>query len=105
MTALWAGSLPDLTAPGHPGWKEKVFSGRTVYTSLPAEGLLMAESRGTASGLYHEGRVDLRLTPWLNWSWKVGNVLEGVNEREKSGDDYPARIYVVAKGGVAFWRT
>ena len=105
MTALWAGSLPDLTAPGHPGWKEKVFSGRTVYTPLPGEGLLMAESRGTASGLYHEERVDLRLTPWLNWSWKVGNVLEGVNEREKSGDDYPARIYVVAKGGVAFWRT
>lgn len=105
VTALWAGSLPDLTAPGHPGWKEKVFSGRTVYTPLPAEGLLMAESRGTASGLYHEGRVDLRLTPWLKWSWKVDNVLEGVNEREKSGDDYPARIYVVAKGGVAFWRT
>ncbi|HCU68039.1 MAG TPA: hypothetical protein DGF30_02170 [Desulfomicrobium sp.] len=105
VTALWAGSLSDLTAPGHPGWKEKVFSGRTVYTPLPAEGLLMAESRGTASGLYHEGRVDLRLTPWLNWSWKVGNVLEGVNERDKSGDDYPARIYVVAKGGVAFWRT
>ncbi|GAB6112143.1 DUF3047 domain-containing protein [Desulfomicrobium salsuginis] len=105
VTALWAGSLPDLTAPDHPGWKEKVFAGRTVYTPLPAEGLLMAESWGTASGLFHEGRVDLRLTPWLNWSWKVENVLAGVNEREKSGDDYPARIYVVAKGGIAFWKT
>lgn len=104
VTAL-AGSLPSLTAPGHPGWKEKVFAGRTVYTPVPEEGLLMADSRGTASGLFHEETIDLRRTPWLNWSWKVANVLEGVNEREKSGDDYPARIYVVAKGGIAFWKT
>ncbi len=100
-----AQELPSLTAPGLPGWEEKEFEGRTAYTPLPQEGLLMAESRGSASGLFHEGKVDLRRTPWLNWSWKVGNVLEGVNEREKAGDDYPARIYVVAKGGVAFWKT
>jgi hypothetical protein len=65
----------------------------------------MAESRGTASGLFREGTIDLTSTPWLNWSWKVENVLSGLNEREKSGDDYPARIYVVAKGGIAFWKT
>ena len=103
--AAGAQELPGLTVPGHPGWQEKVFAGRTAYTALPDEGLLKAESAGSASGLYHEGRIDLRRTPWLNWSWKVGNVLDGVNEREKSGDDYPARIYVVAKGGVAFWKT
>ena len=101
----WALVLPSLTAPGHPGWEEKEFEGRTVYTPLPEEGLLMAESHGTASGLFHEGTIDLAATPWLNWSWKLENVLSGLNEREKSGDDYPARIYVVAKGGIAFWRT
>ena len=97
--------LPSLSAPGHPGWKEKEFAGRTAYTPLPEAGLLMAESRGAASGLFHEKTVDLRRTPWLNWSWKVENVLSGVDERAKSGDDYPARIYVVAKGGLAFWKT
>jgi hypothetical protein len=103
--AVGAGVLPSLYAPGHPGWKEKEFAGRTVYTPLPEEKLLLAESDGAASGLFFEQAVDLRATPWLNWSWKVENVLEGVNEREKAGDDYAARIYVVAKGGLAFWKT
>jgi hypothetical protein len=100
--SAWALELPNLSAPGHPGWEEKEFEGRTVYTPLPEEGLLMAESHGAASGLFHERTIDLTATPWLNWSWKVENVLAGLNEREKSGDDYPARIYVVAKGGIAF---
>jgi hypothetical protein len=97
--------LPSVYAPGHPGWKEKKFAGRTVYTPLPEEKLLLAESDGAASGLFFEQAVDLLATPWLNWSWKVENVLVGVNEREKPGDDYAARIYVVAKGGLAFWKT
>jgi hypothetical protein len=103
--SAWALELPNLSAPGHPGWEEKEFEGRTVYTPLPEKGLLMAESHGAASGLFHERTIDLTATPWLNWSWKVENVLAGLNEREKSGDDYPARIYVVAKGGIAFWKT
>ncbi|PKN43411.1 MAG: hypothetical protein CVU60_01735 [Deltaproteobacteria bacterium HGW-Deltaproteobacteria-18] len=100
-----AGVLPEIYAPGHPGWKEKEFAGRTVYTPQQQEKLLLAESNGTASGLFFEQSIDLRETPWLNWSWKVENVLQGINEREKGGDDYPARIYVVAKGGLAFWNT
>lgn len=100
-----AGVLPEIYAPGHPGWKEKEFAGRTVYTPQQREKLLLAESNGTASGLFFEQSIDLRETPWLNWSWKVDNVLQGINEREKGGDDYPARIYVVAKGGLAFWNT
>lgn len=105
VCAAWAGTLPPLYVPGHPGWKEKVFAGRTVYTPLTQDKLLLAESDGAASGLYFEQAVDVRATPWLNWSWKVENVLVGVNEREKAGDDYAARIYVVAKGGLAFWKT
>lgn len=99
------GPLPPLVEPGHVGWDEKVFSGRTVYTALPGQGLLLAESDAAASGLFREQRIDLLATPWLNWSWKVENVLQGVDERHKSGDDYPARIYVVVKGGLAFWKT
>lgn len=98
-----AASLDGLLQPGHPGWQVKEFSGRTVYT--PDEGMLLAESNGTASGLWHEERIDLRATPYLCWSWKVAGVLDGVNEREKQGDDYPARVYVVVRGGLAFWQT
>jgi len=97
--------LPSLSAPGHPGWKEKEFKGQTVYTPLPAQSLLQADSGGTASGLFCERTVDLRSTPWLGWTWKVDQTLSGLNEREKKGDDYAARVYVVDKGGLAFWKT
>jgi hypothetical protein len=99
--------LPALTTPGHIGWRERQFAGQTEYRAVK-EGtrtLLLASSRGTASGLYYERRIDLRRTPVLNWSWKVKTVLQGVDERKKSGDDFPARVYVVVRGGLAFWRT
>lgn len=89
------------------GWESKSFAGKTEYTLVETNGrrALRAVSRATASGIYREIAVDLKRTPFLNWSWKVNNVLEGVNERSKSGDDYPARVYVVVSGGVFFWKT
>ena len=94
-----AGDLSD--------WQTKSFKGETRYTFDGKSGrrALFADSRGAASGLYREIRVDLTRTPWLNWSWRVDQVLSGVNERDKSGDDYPARVYVVISGGAAFWKT
>lgn len=97
----------EFSAGDLSGWEKESFSGETEYTLVEKEGrrVLQAESRGTASGLYREIRVDLNRTPYLNWSWRVANVLEGVNERTKTGDDYPARVYVVVSGKVFFWRT
>lgn len=95
-------SAGDLT-----GWETKSFQGETRYAFDGKSGqrALFADSRGTASGLYREIRVDLKRTPFLNWSWRVDRVLDGVDERGKAGDDYPARVYVVASGGAAFWKT
>ncbi|QQS53628.1 MAG: DUF3047 domain-containing protein [Candidatus Competibacteraceae bacterium] len=89
------------------GWQTKSFQGETRYTFDGKSGqrALFADSRGGASGLYREIRVDLKRTPFLNWSWRVDRVLEGVDERGKAGDDYPARVYVVVSGGLAFWKT
>ena len=89
------------------GWKTKSFAGETQYQLVEKDGrrVLQADSKGTASGLYREISVDLERTPYLNWSWRVNNVLTGVDERTKAGDDYPARVYVVVSGGVVFWRT
>jgi len=88
-------------------WQTKSFKGETRYTFDDRSGqrALFADSQGTASGLYREIRVDLNRTPWLNWSWRVDDVLKGVDERSKAGDDYPARVYVVVSGGAAFWKT
>lgn len=94
-----AGDLKD--------WQAKSFQGETRYTINDAGGqrALFADSQGAASGLYRAIRVDLRRTPWLNWSWRVDQVLDGVDERSKGGDDYPARVYVVVSGGTALWKT
>jgi len=88
-------------------WQNKTFKGETRYTFDDKTGqrALFADSQGAASGLYREIRVDLNRTPWLNWSWRVDKVLNGVDERSKAGDDYPARVYVVVSGGAAFWKT
>lgn len=89
------------------GWETESFSGDTEYTLVEKDGrrVLRAVSQGTASGLYREIGVDLNRTPYLNWTWQVANVLEGIDERSKSGDDYPARVYVVVSGKLFFWRT
>lgn len=94
-----AGDLQD--------WQTKSFEGETRYRFDDKSGrrALFAESDKSASGLYREIEVDLNRTPWLNWSWRVDKVLDGVDERSKAGDDYPVRVYVVVSGGAAFWKT
>ena len=88
-------------------WKKKSFQGETSYHVVTQDGrqVLKAESKGTASGLVREMRVDLEKLPYLNWSWRVNDVLTGIDERTKAGDDYPARVYVIVSGGIVFWRT
>ena len=89
------------------GWEEKVFSGKTLYETVRQDGrtVLRATSRGTASGLYRELRVDLEKTPILNWTWRVDATLGDADERTRAGDDYSARIYVVRSHPVFLWRT
>ncbi len=89
------------------GWEEKIFKGKTHY-QLEDDNqakVLHAESNSGASGMVREITVDLNKTPILNWSWRVSNHLKNLDERSKSGDDYPARIYIVVSGGFAFWKT
>jgi hypothetical protein len=56
--------------------------------------VLRAESERAASGLYRPLDLDPRVYRRLSWRWKVDNVLVKGDARKKSGDDYPARIYV-----------
>ncbi|MDX1593597.1 MAG: DUF3047 domain-containing protein [Gammaproteobacteria bacterium] len=90
------------TADGILSWEVERFVGETRYTldrdaSRPA---IRAESDGTASALLREIDVDLSRRPVLEWSWKVGNLLQGVDETTKAGDDYPARVYVLFRTGL-----
>ena len=89
------------------GWEHKSFKGETRYELQALDGIvvLKADSQAAGSGLFKEQRIDLEKTPFLNWSWRIASRLSGLKEQSKSGDDYAARIYVVVKGGLAFWQT
>jgi hypothetical protein len=99
--------LGDFSCNRLDGWEHKSFKGETWYQLQTQDGVtvLKAESHAAGSGLFKEQHIDLDKTPILNWSWRIANRLNGLNEQSKSGDDYAARIYVVVKGGLAFWQT
>ncbi|MDW3094057.1 MAG: DUF3047 domain-containing protein [Gammaproteobacteria bacterium] len=89
------------------GWDQKSFNGETLYEIENQEGLrfLRAISDMSASAFYKKVKVDLNNVPYLNWSWKVDKPLKRLNEQTKAGDDYAARVYVIARQGLAPWRT
>jgi len=100
-------NISDFANEQLQGWERKSFEGTTQY-QVAQEGnlsILKATSRDAASGVAKRMRVDLQQTPFLNWTWRIGNQLQGVNEQSKSGDDYPARLYVVVDGGLIPWNS
>ena len=58
---------------------------------------LRAESNASASGLILKKEFNVFEYPKLKWRWKISNVYLKGNAEEKSGDDYPLRIYVIFK--------
>jgi len=83
------------------GWEKEIFSGETTYemSSFNGKKALKASSQRAASGLLLQKRIDLLDTPYLNWSWLITKRLPPLDERSKTGDDYAARVYIVAKSG------
>ncbi len=61
------------------------------------ESYLKAESRASASGIIFKVKFSVFEYPKVKWRWKVSNVFEKGNAKEKSGDDYPLRIYIIFK--------
>lgn len=92
-------------AAAFTGWMEQAFTGKAKTRYQTSSEAVEAHCKASASGLKREGRIDLAETPVLRWRWKISNTYEGIREREKSGDDFPARVYVVLDGGWAVWRT
>ena len=81
-------------------WEVEEFEGETRYRVVEVDGrrVVEADSAATASSLYLEREIDLTETPILEWSWRIEKPLAVDDERIKDGDDFAARIYVVAPG-------
>ena len=89
-----------------PGWETKIFQKETIYKATVQNSIpcIQASSKGTASGMIYKIEFDPKEHPVLNWQWKVDNIISKGDARTKSGDDYPARIYVVFPS-MFFWQT
>ena len=104
LIALPAHAEPLVLAWPSPGddrgWEIEEFEGQTRYRVVELDGrrVLEADSVATASSLYLEREIDLTATPILEWSWRIEKPLAVDDERIKDGDDYAARVYVVAPG-------
>lgn len=106
-----AGALPGPPDPfpdaSLENWSQKEFEGRSEYRLGQRDGVrvLEASTDGAASILYKRDAIDLRATPVVHWQWRVDDVYSHGNEKQRDGDDFTARLYVVAKTGPLPWQT
>jgi hypothetical protein len=88
-----------LPAPGSDAWEHVRFPSverATEYRVEPEQGALRAVSRCGASALVLPlDGLDLERTPLLRWRWRIVRLPLVGDERERSGDDFAARVYVM----------
>ena len=102
----------QFASQGLEGWEAVEFNEETEYQLKHGKGadgieskVLHATSKAAASGMFRKMKVDINQYPYLNWSWKVNVALNDLEEEEKKGDDYAARLYVLVSDGWFFWQT
>ncbi|MDT6963770.1 MULTISPECIES: DUF3047 domain-containing protein [unclassified Cupriavidus] len=92
---VFSAAKPGDALPG--GWQNRpVVSGKTPtrYALVAQKGttVLQADASSAASGLVHEGDVDLSKTPVVEWRWKVAAPIPGADNKVGDKEDAPARL-------------
>lgn len=62
-----------------------------------SKSFLVAAADNSASGIINMRTFNIYKTPIIKWKWKITNIYQAGDEKKKSGDDYPLRVYVVFK--------
>ena len=83
-------------------WKPLTFPKIPRHTtySIQKDGeksFLVAKADNSASAIRCTRSFNIYDTPIIKWKWKISNVYIRGDEKKKSGDDYPLRIYVLFK--------
>lgn len=89
-------------SPGSPlpaQWQPLTFKKierHTLYRVVTDSGntVIKANSRNSASGLIRKVSIDSQKFPYISWRWKISSVYAKGDVTRKSGDDYPARVYI-----------
>ena len=98
---LVVGNFSQAT-PGGPlpqEWKPLIFEKIKKHTEYEmvedgSQVVVKAVSHQSSSGLTREITIDPQEYPVIEWRWKVENILQNGDVTQKSGDDYPARLYI-----------
>lgn len=80
-------------------WKPFLFKNiehHTQYSLVKDNGVTVvkAVSDNAASGIIRKITIDPEKYPIIEWRWKVSNVYAKGDVTQKSGDDFPARLYI-----------
>ncbi len=69
----------------------------TQYTLVADEAtvVLRAQANASMATLVHPLKVDPNHLSFISWRWKISNLLSKADINTKSGDDFPARVYVL----------
>lgn len=69
----------------------------TRYALVGDEGrvVLRADADASMASLVHPLRIEPAAFTFLQWQWKVPRLIDGADITSKTGDDFPARIYVL----------
>jgi Protein of unknown function (DUF3047) len=98
------GAFSHETIGGLPsGWKPLTFPKIKTYTRyalVPDDGRIVvrADASASASGLITAVNIDPHAYPLIRWRWKIANLIAHADLTRKSGDDYPARLYINFRG-------
>ena len=82
------------------GWQPLTFENIPTHTQYELvedddQVVVKAVSQQSASGMKREITIDPKEHPIVAWRWKVKNILQHGDVTKKSGDDYPARLYIM----------
>jgi hypothetical protein len=88
-------------------WQPLYFDNIDRYSTYEiADGVLTISSNNSASGIIFDTEFALEENLWVEWTWKVEDILQGGDAARKSGDDYAVRIYILFPydpQAVGFW--
>ncbi|SMC96405.1 Protein of unknown function [Desulfocicer vacuolatum DSM 3385] len=97
MVGHFSAASPEEILPR--GWEPMEFkkiTNHTSYVLIRDDGTMVikAHSNSSSSGLMRRISIDPMQYPVVSWRWKTRNMLKKGDVTLKSGDDYPARIYI-----------
>ncbi len=81
------------------GWQKLTFPSiekHSSYSIVSNNNILVvkAVSHGGASGISKKVDIDPAQFPIIKWRWNIDNLIKKADINSKSGDDYPARLYI-----------